>query len=176
MFARQYIENDLLDKSPVELIRLLYAKAIEKLQLAQQHTRAHEVRERNACLARVMEIIVELQGALNLEAGGELALQLARLYDYVQRQLIEAAADPDSVAQLEEARVLLGNLHEGWQQCDPPPGPGQQPAESAAPEPPAHELAQRSESAGEQFVSEEIPAALAPFDYGRAQGDRVWTL
>jgi flagellar protein FliS len=174
MYARQYVENDLLDKSPVELIRLLYSKAIEKLQRAQQHTRANDIRGRNTCLARAMEIVAELQGALNLEAGGDLALQLARVYDYAQRQLIEAAADPASVSQLEEVRILLVNLYEGWQECKPPPVQQQaresgQPAPDPSPEQPAA-------NDGHGFAAEPVPSPPAPAAYSGTGGDRVWTL
>jgi flagellar protein FliS len=176
MHARQYVENDLLDKSPVELIRLLYAKAIEKLQLAARHTRASDVRERNACLARVMEIVAELQGALNLEAGGELAVQLAALYDYVQRQLIEAAAEPAAVAQLEEVRVLLVNLHEGWRDCEPPPVEQQHPDEGAQPGRAAQVIDYPTGSGGEELAIEEITSPPGPADNVGARADRVWTL
>jgi flagellar protein FliS len=194
MYARQYVENDLLDRSPVELIRLLYSKAIEKLQLAARHTRANDVRERNACLARVMEIVAELQGALNLEAGGELAVQLAALYDYAQRQLIEAAAEPAAVAPLEEVRVLLVNLHEGWRDCEPPPAEQQRPgeggdadraaeggnsdraAEGASSDRAAEGMDGASGSGGQEFAIEEITSPLGPADYVGARLDRVWTL
>jgi flagellar secretion chaperone FliS len=171
MYAQEYVENDLLDKSPVELIRLLYSKAIEKLQLALRYTGAGDVRERNNCLARVMEIVAELQGALNREAGGELALELARLYDYVQRQLIEAAAEPAEVARLEQVRVLFGNLYDGWRDCEPPPPPE---AGDSAGDAPGAAVEQRSESGGdEEFSIEQMPA---PADCGGQGGERVWTL
>lgn len=176
MYARQYVENDLSDRSPVELIRLLYSKAIEKLQLAARHTRANDVRERNACLARVMEIVAELQGALNLEAGGELAVQLAALYDYAQRQLIEAAAEPAAVAQLEEVRVLLVNLHEGWQDCEPPAAEQQRPGEGGDADHAAEGMGGATGSGGKGFAIEEITSPLGPADYVGARLDRVWTL
>jgi flagellar secretion chaperone FliS len=177
MYAQQYVENDLLDKSPVDLIRLLYSKAIEKLQLALRHTRAKDVRERNACLARVMEIVAELQGALNQEAGVDLAVQLAGLYDYVQRQLVEAVADPASVAQIEEVGVLLANLYDGWKDCEPTRIQGQQPGESANPG--AHVRRERTDNEGEKVAIEaveDMPSPLAPADHNSARGDRVWTL
>jgi flagellar protein FliS len=176
MYARQYVENDLLDRSPIELIRLLYSKAIEKLQLAVRHTGAGDVRERNACLARVMEIVAELQGALNLDAGGDLAVQLAALYDYVQRQLIEAAAEPAAVTQLEEVRVLLVNLHEGWRDCEPLPVEGQHPDETNHPGRAGQAMDYPSGSGGEEFAVEEITSPLGPADYVGARADRVWTL
>lgn len=119
MYAQQYVENDLIDKSPVELVRLLYSKAIEKLDVATRHTAGGDIRERNTSLARAMEIVAELQGALDLEAGGDLAVELARIYDYAQRRLIEAAGSPGSVDQLKEARLLLANLYEGWSGMQP---------------------------------------------------------
>ncbi len=199
MSARQYVENDLMDKSPVELIRLLYSKAIEKLQRAARHTRAGEVRERNNCLARVMEIVAELQGALNLEAGGEVAFELARLYDYVQRQLIDAAGDPAAVAPLEEVRLLFANLYEGWNECEPPaaerqvggeeaPGPRADGQQAGVPEGWAAVAtsdrgaawdngADRERDADEaEYAAEDLPSPPAAADYGTAGGDRVWTL
>jgi flagellar protein FliS len=175
MYARQYVENDLLDRSPIELIRLLYSKAIEQLQRAVRHTRDGDVRERNACLARVMEIVAELQGALNLDAGGDLAVQLAALYDYVQRQLIEAAAEPAAVAQLEEVRVLLVNLHEGWRDCEPPPAADQPPDETSHPGRAPQAMDDPSGS-GEEFAVDEITSPPGPADYVGARADRVWTL
>jgi flagellar secretion chaperone FliS len=165
MYARDYVENDVLDKSPVELIRLLYSKAIEKLQLTLLYSGPDELRQRNNCLARVMEIVAELQGALNMEAGGELALELARLYDYMQRQLIEAAAEPPAVERLEAVRALFGNLYDGWKECEPPPPP-QQPGESAAAGAPGDE----------KSSAEDMGSAPVPADYSGKGGDRVWTL
>jgi flagellar protein FliS len=179
MYAQQYVENDLLDKSPVELIRLLYSKAIEKLHLAQNYTEVQDVRARNRCLARAMEIVAELQGALNLEAGGEVAIQLARLYDYAQWQLIEAAADPTLVVPLEAVRVLLSNLYEGWKDCEPPPVQQTARAERATSDAVAQLRHESADNEGEGIAGESIdavPSPFAPADYSGVQGDRVWTL
>jgi flagellar protein FliS len=185
MYAQQYVDNDLLDKSPVELIRLLYSKAIDKLRQAAQHTRAGDIRGRSACLARVMEIVAALQDALDAEAGGVLAADLARLYDYMQRRLIEAATDSAAAQQLEEVRVLLGNLYEGWSGCEPPrPDPKRNGSE-------ARESARATEETEAPGYSEatgygeapryseapagELPAPAAPAGYSGSEG-RVWTL
>ena len=174
MYAEQYVANDLMDRTPVELVRLLYSKAIEKLRQAGRCTREQRINERGACLARVMEIIAELQGSLNLEAGGELALELAKLYDYVQRRLIEAAGDKQSVEQLEEVRVLLGNLREGWNECEPPLGqvlePHSESMDTAGAE--AEEL----HSGEAAFEEEDMTPALTPVGDAEARESRVWTL
>jgi flagellar protein FliS len=174
MYAQQYVENELMEKSPVELIRLLHSKSLEKLDQAIRHTQSSEVRERNCCLARVMEIVAEFQGTLNLEAGGDLALELARLYDYMQRRLIDAAGDPNAVAPLEEVRVLLANLYEGWNECEPPAGAASDPlrAESSN-----RWVADGTDAASEEtFADEEFQSTLTPAEYRGAGDGRVWTL
>ena len=173
MYAQQYVVNDLLDRSPVELIRLLYSKAIDKLRQAVRHTRAGDVRERGMCLARVMEIVAQLHGALNTEDGGVLAADLARLYDYMQQRLIEAAADPSAVQQLDEVNVLLGNLYEGWSDCEPP-GPAPDQHDSTQTEP-VQASAETERSGDEMPSAGALPSPVPPAGYSGSHGN-VWTL
>jgi flagellar protein FliS len=161
MYAQRYVENDLMVETPVELVRLLYSKAIEKCTQAAAHTRGGDIRERGACLARVMEIVTELQASLNFEAG-DLALELARLYDYIQRRLIDAAGDASSATQIEEVGVLLGNLFEGWRDCEPPSPAGPSEVESIARTPAFHTLP-------------DLAASLVP-SADPSRESRVWTL
>ena len=63
-----------------------------------------------------MAIIVELQGALDGDAGGQIAKDLAKLYDYIQDRLITGHAERNGEP-LVEARNLLQTLLGGWQDC-----------------------------------------------------------
>jgi flagellar protein FliS len=66
-------------------------------------------------LVRAQDIVVELRGSLNHEAGGDIATQLAALYDYCYRQLVAANVKKDPAP----AREVLGILHDlgtAWQQ------------------------------------------------------------
>lgn len=116
MYALAYAENDILYQDPVEITCLLYAKAIEKLNLAKRHLAAGSIEERSGAIAHAMEILLELQGTLDGEKGGEIAAELARLYDYIQERLIEANAQ-QRAAPLDEAIQLLSTLYDGWKQC-----------------------------------------------------------
>ena len=71
MYAESYVENDVLNQDPVELVRLLYSKAIERVREARGHLEAGRIPQRAETIAHVMEIILELQATLNLEEGGE---------------------------------------------------------------------------------------------------------
>lgn len=133
MYAAAYVENDIEHQDSVELVRLLYSKAITKLSEALDHLEAGRIRERSAAVAHASEILLELQSALDMEAGGELALNLARLYVYMQERLVEGNAQ-QKAEPLAECRELLSTLLEGWRECDgaaPQPAPGPVAVESA---------------------------------------------
>ena len=117
MYAEAYVENDVEHQDPVELVRLLYSKAIAKLGEALDHLEAGRIPERATAVAHASEVLLELQAALNMEAGGEIALNLARLYVYMQERLAEGNGRQTSEP-LEECRSLLSTLLEGWRECE----------------------------------------------------------
>ncbi len=115
MYAQQYVDNDVLNVEPLELVCLLYSKAIEKLHQARDHLAAGRLTERSEAIGLSMEIVVELKGSLN-EDSGEIAVNLARLYDYLIEKLAEAHAE-QKIEALDESLRLLSTLHEGWKEA-----------------------------------------------------------
>ncbi len=115
MYAQEYVDNEVLNVEPLELVCLLYSKAIEKLHQAREHLLADRVTERSEAIGVSMEIVVELKGSLS-EDGGEIAVNLDQLYNYVLEKLAEAHAQ-QKPAPLEEALRLLSTLHEGWKEA-----------------------------------------------------------
>ena len=112
MYA-EYDEQAVLDGDPIELVCLLYDKAIEKLALARSLTGAERISERNMAIARASEIVLELQGALDGKKGGEIAASLERLYEYIQQQLAAGLAELADEP-LAETAQLLETLATGW--------------------------------------------------------------
>ena len=115
MYA-EYDEHEVLHREPIELVLLLHGKAIEKLSLAQTLTGDSRIRERNRAIARAAEVVMELQGSLDADRGGEIAANLERLYEYIQGRIaagLAARAD----APLAEAAGLLRTLAEGWREA-----------------------------------------------------------
>jgi flagellar protein FliS len=123
MQAYAYLENDVLSMEPLDLTRLLYAKAIERLNQARHHLESGKIRERSEAIAHAQEIVMELQASLNGDAG-EIAESLAALYGYIQLRLADANARQSRVP-LDEAAALLETLYEGWKECRPEPAGGQ---------------------------------------------------
>lgn len=115
MYVNSYVENEVLADDPVELVRLLYAKAIEKLNEAEQRLADDDIPGRARAIAHASEIVIELQASLDFERGGEIAVRLGRLYAYIQERLVEANAR-QQLEPLAEARRLLTTIYDGWRE------------------------------------------------------------
>lgn len=118
--ARTYRANAILTASPGQLVLLLYDGALRALGVARDafsrpETDFERISVINRELLRAQMIITELQAGLNLEAGGEFAQTLHRLYDYHNRRLLEANLRKQE-APVAEVESLLRELREAWAQ------------------------------------------------------------
>jgi flagellar protein FliS len=109
-------EEDILRREPLELVSLLYAKALEKIGLARTLTGGGQLRERNQAIARASEVLIELQVSLDADKGGDISRNLERIYEYVQRRLAEGLAQRTDEP-LAEAAALLETLADGWREA-----------------------------------------------------------
>jgi flagellar secretion chaperone FliS len=97
---------------PVRIIVLLYEGAIKNLN---QGIRLmdDDGDTSSAKLSRTLEIINYLRNALDHEKGGEIALNLGRLYDYMRDTLAQANIQRDK-DKIKIVISLLQTLLEGW--------------------------------------------------------------
>jgi len=110
---QNYFDEEVLEAHPVKLVQLLYQGALASIASARRHLRAGEIRARSRSITRAMGIVTELSLSLNMEAGGELSSNLARLYEYLLTLLIRANSEQREAPLIEAAR-LLSTLLEGW--------------------------------------------------------------
>jgi flagellar protein FliS len=98
---------------PIELVIMLYRGAINFLNGAERAMIQRDIAESHRLLVRSQDIVAELMGTINLDAG-EVAGNLSRLYDYMQQQLIAAnlSKDPQAVA---DVRGMLVDLLGTWE-------------------------------------------------------------
>ncbi len=109
----QYFEQMVLSASPVELIRLLYQKAISSTRNAREHLRCRRIPERCSAINNAYMVLGELTRSLDGEAAPELAKRLGTLYAYMQGRLIEANLQQRDEP-LAEVLGLLITLAEPW--------------------------------------------------------------
>jgi flagellar protein FliS len=107
------LETQVLGASPERLISLLYMGARAAIGQARLHLQEGRTTERGAALSKAIKI-------------GEIAANLARLYDYIIRTLLMANLKADAEA-LETADRLLADLAEAWQTSIDRPAGGVQP-------------------------------------------------
>lgn len=109
-----YLESRILSADPVELVKMMYQASIAAVQDARRHLASGDIAARARAISKANRILTELTISLDHERGGELSQGLARLYDYMNRQLIDAnfrQAD----GPIEEVLGLLLTLAEGWE-------------------------------------------------------------
>ncbi len=112
-----YLESCVESAGPVQLVRLLYQGAIIAVREARRSLAARDIACRSRAISKAYGIVAELTASLDRNRGGELALRLAQLYDYMMRRLTEANLTRSDELLL-EVLSLLSTLHEAWQQVE----------------------------------------------------------
>jgi flagellar protein FliS len=110
-----YFEQMILSASPIDLIRLLYQRAIASVADAREHLREGRIRERAQAIKKAYGILTELMISLDMEKAPELASNLRKLYCYMQERLIEANHKQKD-GPLEETGRLLTTLADAWRE------------------------------------------------------------
>ncbi len=115
-YARAYRANSVLTASPGQLVLMLFDGALNALAIARTACDDNSGNPRrievvHTQLVKAQKIIAELQGTLNLEAGGEFARTMYGLYDYYDRRLVEANIKKQSgpIAEVERLMVEVRN-------------------------------------------------------------------
>jgi flagellar protein FliS len=98
---------------PHGLVLMLLDGALERLSAARGCMEHHKAGEKVRLLHRVIEIVDELRGSLDLSAGGEVAKNLSELYDYIARQLFKANLE-NNASILAEVSSLLRTIRSAW--------------------------------------------------------------
>ncbi len=102
------------DRSPIELILLVYDRIADKLNAAE----AAIASQRDDLLAEAITeatdlISLGLLAALDYELGGAIADNLGAIYNYAMRRLLQARLRRDAVMVREIANLLAG-LRDAW--------------------------------------------------------------
>jgi flagellar protein FliS len=108
-----YLETRILSASPLDLVNILYEHAVIEVQAARQYLADGDVAARSKSVSKVIAIIGELQSSLDRDAGGEIASNLERLYQYM-RERLTAGNFQQSDAPLAEVGRLLESIGEAW--------------------------------------------------------------
>ncbi|MDF3982107.1 flagellar export chaperone FliS [Luteibacter sp. PPL201] len=98
---------------PHGLVTLLMDGALERIRFARGCMVTGNVAGKGEAISKVIEIVGGLQSGLNPEIETPLVGQLADLYDYMSRRLLQANLHDDTEA-LDEVSRLLNQLRASW--------------------------------------------------------------
>ena len=99
--------------SPHKLIALLFDACQESLATAKGAMMRGEVREKANAIKKAIDIVVQLQAALDFEKGGVIATRLDDLYTFCTNRLAMANALND-VGMIDEVYKVVAELKLGW--------------------------------------------------------------
>jgi flagellar protein FliS len=98
---------------PHRLIVMLLDGAVERVVTARGCMQRKETAEKARLINRAVAIIGELRNSLDLRNGGQIAANLAELYDYMCRRLLIATTE-NKVEMLDEVSSLLHEIRAAW--------------------------------------------------------------
>lgn len=118
-YAKVGIESGVAAADPHKLILMLYQGALLAIASAKNQMQHKEVAAKGASISKAIMIIDDgLQSCLDKKAGGEVAQNLAALYDYMKQRLMLANLQNDASI-LDEVSRLLSELKGAWEAIRP---------------------------------------------------------
>jgi len=112
-FKSSYQENQVYTATKEELILMLYDGALKFIRGAGYALEESNIPQLGYNILRAQKIIHYLDMTLNLDEGKEIAENLTKLYDYINRRLFDGQRQK-SAEPLEEAIKIIETLREGW--------------------------------------------------------------
>ena len=111
--VEQYQHTAVTTQSKGRLIVMLYDGAIKFLKLAIEEIEKKNPEAKGHYIIKAKDIINELNIVLDMDAGGEIAANLRRLYLFMNQQLSEANIKQDP-QKIREVITLLEELNQSW--------------------------------------------------------------
>lgn len=112
------VQAAIAEATPHRLIQMLMEGAIDRLNLAKGCAERGAHGERSKLVSHAASIIGGLGASLDMERGGEMAVNLAELYSYMVRRLTWVQASGEAHG-IDEVVDLLGELKAGWDAIPP---------------------------------------------------------
>lgn len=116
------VTSDALAANPHQLVLMLFDGALDAIHTAQAQMIRHDIEGKGRSINRAIDIIGNgLSASLDQQRGGEIAHNLASLYDYLMRELLMANSRNDA-DRLDQCSMLLQDLRKSWADIAPSAG------------------------------------------------------
>lgn len=135
-YATVSLETGVAAASPHKLVVMLFEGAMVAVASAIQHMQSGDIANKGKAISKAISIIDNgLRASLDKKVGGEIALNLDALYEYMSSRLLVANLKNQPQV-LEEVYQLLKGLKDAWESITP--------AAASTGEPPQQSTAQQA--------------------------------
>lgn len=118
-YAKVGIETGVVAASPHKLIVMLFDGALAAVATASQHMKTGNIPGKGQAISKAISIIDSgLRASLDHKVGGEIAVNLDALYEYMSNRLMLANLN-NQAEMLEEVQRLLQELRTAWEAIAP---------------------------------------------------------
>lgn len=111
--AANYRDLEILSAPPERLLVLLFDQLVVQLERARIGTEREHLEMQVVALSKVRAIVGELLATLDFEQGGEIAAQLADLYQFMLLELTDIGTRRD-VAMMRRLAGIAGTIRDGF--------------------------------------------------------------
>lgn len=113
LYQKTHVSGSTMDADPHALITQMFDGVLTRIAQAKGAISRGEIAVKAEMISKAVLIIGGLEGCINHDAGGELASNLSRLYQYMSLTLAEANIN-DDIAKLNEVSSLLQEIKSAW--------------------------------------------------------------
>ena len=110
---KEYQDSAVTTQSKGRLVVLLYDGAIKFMKLAIKELEANNYEAKGQYINKALGIINELNAVLDMNAGGEMASNLRKLYSFMIQHLSEANIKRDP-QMIRDVMKLMEELNQSW--------------------------------------------------------------
>ncbi len=108
-----YKKTSVETASKEQILLMLYQAAIKNCKKAIEAIEQKNLAKKGEHIGKMQDIVVELSNSLDFEVGGEVAKELASLYDYILYSSTQANIKIEK-SHLEGCLKVLNTLYDGW--------------------------------------------------------------
>lgn len=108
-----YKKTSVQTASREQILLMLYQAAIKNCKKAMDAIDAKDIAKKGESIGKLQDIIIELSNSLDFEIGGDVAKELASLYDYIIYSSTQANIKINKEP-LQGCLSVLNTLYEGW--------------------------------------------------------------
>lgn len=108
-----YKKTSVETASKEQILLMLYQAAIKNCKKAMEAIDQKNIAKKGEYIGKMQDIVVELSNSLDFEVGGDVAKELASLYDYILYSSTQANIKIEK-APLEGCLKVLNTLYDGW--------------------------------------------------------------